>query len=412
MSVDSTARIGLTVDTPGNEQAGLVLRDVGIPFGAREGLRHLSLTVGAGEHVALLGPSGAGKTTLLRAIAGLEPMSAGCVIVGGRDVTRLEPEQRGVVYLHQTPMLFPHLSVIDNVGFPLEVRGASRAVARKRAGELLERVRLSNLSHRDANALSGGQRHRVALARALAANPRVLLLDEPFNALDPALRGDVRDAVFTMLAVDDGPAVVLVTHDVDEAAGLADRIVVLLDGVVAQDAEPSLLLSHPANAPVARFLGIPNIISGVVDGHGAFRCPLGAFPTRLPQGRAALVCRPDAIVARASVPASPLAIVRDVVREVVRSDVRDDVRNATRNDTRDDARAQGLEHSRHHARGTVLEVRERISGGLVLVRVASEESDTAVRLLAQRGDDLLAVGGAASLDIDSRRVHVVSESAS
>ncbi len=379
MSANASSGEGATTYAAGNEGAGLVLDGVSIPFGARDGLHDFTLAVRAGEHVALVGPSGAGKTTLLRAIAGLEPMSAGRVLVGGKDVTRLKPEQRGVVYLHQTPMLFPHLSVIDNVGFPLEVRGASRTVARERAGELLERVRLSNLSHRDANALSGGQRHRVALARALAANPRVLLLDEPFNALDPALRGDVRDAVFTMLAAEDGPAVILVTHDVDEAAGLADRIAVLLEGVVAQDAAPSLLLSRPTSVSVARFLGIPNIIEGMVDGQGTFRCALGAFPAQAQPGHAALVFRPDAIVAHAQLASAPLAIVRDDRRQ----------------------------HERHRVRGIVLEVRERVSGGLVLVRLDGVDIDAAHVVLAQRGHDMLHVGGAVSLTVDVRRVHVV-----
>ncbi len=354
-----------------NESAlGLTLRGVAIPFGTRDGLRELSLDVGDGEHLALLGPSGAGKTTLLRAIAGLDPMSAGQVLVGGRDVTQLLPEQRGVVYLHQTPMLFPHLSVIDNVGFPLEVRGASRAVARERAGELLERVRLSNLAHRDASALSGGQRHRVALARALAANPKVLLLDEPFNALDPALRGDVRDAVFTMLATEHGPAVILVTHDVDEAAGLADRIAVLLEGKLVQDDAPALLLSRPVNVAVARFLGVPNIVSGNVDDHGQFHCALGVFPAALPPGNAALICRPDAIVAQSA----------------------HDVASARR--------------SGESVQGIVIETRERVSGGLVLVRLTASNAGAPIQLLAQCGDSESRVGAAVSLAIDARRIHI------
>jgi len=259
------------------------------------GLQNLSLAVAPGERVALLGPSGVGKTSLLRAIAGLEWTLAGRVLVNGRDVTGLKPERRGIVYLHQAPSMFPHLSVLDNVGFPLEVRGATRAQARERAAPLLERVQLASLASRPSTALSGGQRHRVALARALAANPAVLLLDEPFNALDPALRTDVRDAVLDLLSTEGGPGVLVVTHDVDEAAALGHRIVVLMEGRVVQDGAPAEVLARPASLVVAEFLGIPNLVPGECDGRGTFTCALGSYPAGLPRGPAVLVARADAL---------------------------------------------------------------------------------------------------------------------
>jgi len=318
--------------------------------------------------------------SLADTVAGLEAVApafgrAETVHVGGRDVTHAPPEQRGVVYLQQTPMLFPHLSVIDNVGFPLEVRGVARAAARAKAGELLERVHLSNLSHRAAHALSGGQRHRVALARALAADPAVLLLDEPFNALDPALRSDVRDAVFTMLARESGPSVVVVTHDVDEAAALAGRLAILIDGAIAQDAPPASLLARPATLAVARFLGLPNIVRGSSN-HGMFQCMLGTFPGTAADGPCALVARPDAFTVYAV--------------------------GGTGNGT---ALARSV-----RVRVRVIEIRERVSGTLVVVRVVSElEGHVHTEIVAQRGDAQVHAGQDAVMMVADDRVHIVSD---
>lgn len=350
-------------DTNGDRANGLIVRGASVPFGTRDGLHDIDLTVAPGERVALLGPSGAGKTTLLRAIAGLEPMTAGSLHVGGTDVTHALPERRGVVYLHQTPMLFPHLSVEDNVGFPLEVRGATRADARRRAGELLDRVQLSNLAHRSAGALSGGQRHRVALARALAANPAVLLLDEPFNALDPALRADVRDAVFTMLHHARGPSVVIVTHDVDEAASLAGRMAVLLEGQIAQDATPADIMTRPASVAVARFLGLPNIVPGVCDGAGTFQCALGDFASTLGAGPAALVSRPDGFVVHLAAPPGGEAFA-----------------------------------------GEVTSVRERVSGSLAVVRI---DDRAAVQVIAALGDTSARAGDRVWVSVSRTRAQVV-----
>ena len=307
-------------------EPGLELRDAAIPFGTHEGLRNISLQLARGERLALVGPSGAGKTSILRALAGLQALSAGRVLVRGRDVTDLAPSHRAVVYLHQSPALFPHLSVLDNVGFPLEVRGVSRHAARARAAELLERVRVGDLAARRPATLSGGQRHRVALARALAADPAALLLDEPFAALDPALRAEVRDATFEFLTRAAGPAIIVVTHDVDEAARIGDRIAVLLGGAIAQDAAPATVLARPASLAVAQFLGIPNIVVGERDGSGSFHSILGCHAAVGPAGRVAAVFRPDVLTARASTGPGAVGRVLSIVHRVSGLLVRIDVR--------------------------------------------------------------------------------------
>lgn len=271
--------------------AGLEVR-----FGAAAGLLPVSLEVAGGERLAVVGPSGAGKTTLLRAIAGLAPAAAGRIEIAGREATSLPPERRNAVYLHQTPLLFPHLDVFENVAFPLRVRRAPEAEVRERVRRVLAAVRLEEYGARRPHTLSGGQRHRVALARAIAARPAVLLLDEPLSALDPALRDEVRGAIVS-IQEEYRPALVLVTHDLDEAGLLADRIAVLLDRRIEQLAAPAELFSRPASLRVARFLGIPNEVAGEVGADGCFRSPLGAFPVRGGPGRAVAVFRPDAVVA-------------------------------------------------------------------------------------------------------------------
>jgi putative spermidine/putrescine transport system ATP-binding protein len=274
------------------------LRVVGltVPFGDQPGLADLSFAVDAGERFVIVGSSGAGKTTLLRAIAGLASVTAGTVAVGGRDVTRLPPERRDAVYLHQAPVLFPHLRVLDNVLFPLRVRGVPSPVARERALQALAAVRMEGYAARDPRTLSGGQRHRVALARAVAARPALLLLDEPLASLDPSLRDDVREAIVSIQR-EHRPALVLVTHDLDEAGLLADRVAVLVDRRIAQTAPPAELFARPATLAVARFLGVANEVAGRLCDGGRFECPLGVLrpgAAHGPAGSAVAVFRPEA----------------------------------------------------------------------------------------------------------------------
>lgn len=231
------------------------------------GLRDISFSVGGRERFALVGASGVGKTSLLQVISGFRRPSKGRVLVEGRDVTKRPPEDRDVVFLTQRPVLFPHLSVFENVAFPLRVRKVPRDRIFHRVEEALRSVRLEGLSHRRPGSLSGGQAHRVALARAVVARPRVLLLDEPLTSLDPALRGEVRQAVLSVHR-EYGPALVLVTHDLEEAGRMADRVGLLLDGRLEQVGPPAQVFRNPGSVEVARFLGLPNEMSGTISPGG------------------------------------------------------------------------------------------------------------------------------------------------
>ncbi len=260
--------------------AALSLHDVSIPFGSDAngaGLRDVSLNVARGERLVLLGPSGEGKTSLLRAVAGLTPIASGSIHVLGRDVTNEVPERRGAVYLHQIPVLFPHLTVAQNVGFPLTVRGAPARERETLVAALLERLGLSDLAARLPHALSGGQQHRVALARALAARPHVLLLDEPLAALDPVLRRDVRDAIRQAHTESDA-GLLLVTHDLADATSLGDRIAIMLDRRIAQVDTAEALFTRPASRAVMQFLGGHIELEGTITASGAVLTPLGLLP--------------------------------------------------------------------------------------------------------------------------------------
>ncbi len=291
-------------------EPALQVRDLWVPFGDAPGLRDIDFALDPGERLVLLGASGAGKTTLLRAIAGLAPLGAGRLAVGGRDVTARPAESRDVVYLHQTPLLFPHLSVFENVAFALRIRGRQEPEIRATVAELLEGVRLDGLAGRRPHTLSGGQKHRAALARAMAARPAVLLLDEPLTALDPSLRDEVR-ATLLALQAHYRPGLVIVTHDLEDAAVLGDRIGVLLGGTLAQLDQPERLFQRPASLAVARFLGVPNLIAGSIA-EGQFSSPLGPIPVEAgsPDGPATAAFGSDALRS------DPCGSLRGVVRSV------------------------------------------------------------------------------------------------
>ena len=227
-------------------------------------LADVGLTVDDGEMLAILGPSGSGKSTLLRVTSGLADPTAGRVRVNDVDVTDLPAEQRGLTAMFQQPHLFTHLSVLDNVAFGPRTRGASRREAREVAGRYLSLVHLEGLGGRRTRQLSGGQQQRVALARALATEQGVLLLDEPFSALDAHLRGSMHTLLREVRAAL-SPTILMVTHDLDEA-GLADRAAVLVEGRVHQVGTVPALYRHPASVVVARLLGGFNEIPGSVEG--------------------------------------------------------------------------------------------------------------------------------------------------
>jgi sulfate/thiosulfate transport system ATP-binding protein len=223
-------------------------------FGDFTALDDVSVEIPSGSLTALLGPSGSGKSTLLRVIAGLERPDAGTVEIDGRDATALPPQHRGVGFVFQHYAAFKHMTVHENVAFGLKVQRRPKAEIRRRVDELLELVQLPGLADRYPAQLSGGQRQRMALARALAVEPSVLLLDEPFGALDARVRKELR-AWLRRLHDDVHVTTVFVTHDQEEAMEVADRIVVLNHGRVEQVGGPRDLYEHPANAFVMGFVG-------------------------------------------------------------------------------------------------------------------------------------------------------------
>jgi sulfate/thiosulfate transport system ATP-binding protein len=223
-------------------------------FGGTPVLDDVSIEVASGSLTALLGPSGGGKSTLLRVIAGLETPDAGQVVISGVDATRLPPQRRNVGFVFQHYAAFKHMSVFNNVAFGLRIRNRPRAEIRAKVGELLDLVHLEQFADRRPAQLSGGQRQRMALARALAVEPSVLLLDEPFGALDAQVRKELR-AWLRRLHDEAHVTTVLVTHDQEEAIEVADFIVVLAGGVVEQSGRPQEIYDHPASPFVMRFLG-------------------------------------------------------------------------------------------------------------------------------------------------------------
>jgi sulfate/thiosulfate transport system ATP-binding protein len=230
------------------------VRDVNKSFGTTPVLRDVSIDIASGSLTALLGPSGGGKSTLLRIIAGLEQPDTGTVLISGVDATRLAPQRRNVGFVFQHYAAFKHMSVFRNVAFGLEVRKRPRVEVRRRVRELLELVHLEQMADRYPAQLSGGQRQRMALARALAVEPEVLLLDEPFGALDAQVRKELRTWL-RRLHDEVHVTTVFVTHDQEEAIEVADSIVVLAGGVVEQTGSPQEIYDHPASPFVMRFLG-------------------------------------------------------------------------------------------------------------------------------------------------------------
>jgi putative spermidine/putrescine transport system ATP-binding protein len=228
-----------------------------------DALRHVDLTVNAGEFLTLLGPSGSGKTTLLMAVAGFVQPTEGCILLGSVDITAMPPEKRNFGVVFQNYALFPHMSVERNVAYPLQVRGVGRADRVRRVREALQLVGLTGLNARRPSQLSGGQQQRVALARALVYQPSILLLDEPLGALDRALREQMQVELGRLHRLL-GVTFVYVTHDQEEALTMSDRIAVLRAGQVEQVATPQEIYERPATEFVARFVGKPNIVAGHV----------------------------------------------------------------------------------------------------------------------------------------------------
>ena len=249
-----TSRSGSTVE----------LIDLVHRYGATTALDGLSLTIGAGETVALLGPSGCGKTTALRVLAGFETPTSGRVVLDGQDMTGVAAQRRGLGMVFQSYSLFPNLSARDNVAFGLRVRRMGAQARRARADELLELVDLGPQAEQYPHQLSGGQQQRVALARALAIEPAVLLLDEPLSALDAKVRLQLREQIRT-IQLRTGTTALFVTHDQEEALSMADRVGVMRAGRLEQIAAPDELYGRPATPFVAEFVGTMNRLPGVLQ---------------------------------------------------------------------------------------------------------------------------------------------------
>ncbi|MBY6115380.1 ABC transporter ATP-binding protein [Mameliella alba] len=245
-------------------------------YGDFTALKKVSLTISDNEFFTLLGPSGCGKTTLLRMIAGFEDVTEGAIYLYGDEIESLPPHKRPINTVFQNYALFPHMTVLDNVGFGLEMLGKSKTEARARAGEVLEMVQLSQFAARKPSQLSGGQQQRVALARALAPRPKVLLLDEPLSALDLKLRKAMQIEL-KHLQKETGITFIFVTHDQEEALTMSDRIAVMSAGEVQQLGDAREIYDHPRNMFVADFIGDTNLLEVTVDSVAAGRaaCHLG-----------------------------------------------------------------------------------------------------------------------------------------
>ncbi|MGB8390686.1 sulfate/molybdate ABC transporter ATP-binding protein [Mycobacterium sp.] len=278
----------------------IVVRDAYKHYGDFVALDHVNFVVPTGSLTALLGPSGSGKSTLLRTIAGLDHPDSGTVTINGRDVTNVPPQRRGIGFVFQHYAAFKHLTVRDNVAFGLKIRRRPKAEIKAKVDNLLEVVGLSGFQSRYPNQLSGGQRQRMALARALAVDPQVLLLDEPFGALDAKVREDLR-AWLRRLHDEVHVTTVLVTHDQAEALDVADRIAVLNHGRIEQIGSPTDVYDAPANAFVMSFLGSVATLNGTL-----------VRPHDIRVGRT-----PDMAVAAADGTAESTGVVRATVDRVV-----------------------------------------------------------------------------------------------
>ncbi len=269
-------------------------------FGPTRAVDDVSVDIFPGEFFALLGPSGCGKTTLLRMLAGFETPDSGQILLDGEDLTRIPPHERPVNMMFQSYALFPHMDVASNIGFGLQMEGMPKPRVKARVEEMLALVHLENLAKRKPDQLSGGQRQRVALARSLAKNPKLLLLDEPLGALDRKLREATQ---FELVNIQEtlGVTFVIVTHDQEEAMTVSTRLAVMREGQIAQLGEPHEVYEAPTSRYVAEFIGDVNILEGTVAAggqavdlkDGGRAEPGGAHA--LPDGPAALALRPEKI---------------------------------------------------------------------------------------------------------------------
>ncbi|EAQ02150.1 ABC transporter-like [Pseudooceanicola batsensis HTCC2597] len=256
----------------------LTVRDATKTYGSFTALDRVSIGIDQGEFVCLLGPSGCGKTTLLRLIAGLSDLDGGQILLEGAALSDLPARKRGFGIVFQSYSLFPNMTVAENIGYGLKIRGTHRSEVARRVSELLELVKLPQLADNFPGQLSGGQQQRIALARAIAVDPRVLLLDEPLSALDAKVRSELRDEI-RHVQRSLGIPTLMVTHDQEEALALADKIICMNHGVVVQAGTPEHLYHRPRTRFVAEFMGISNLLTA-----DAVRRAFPDLPARQPGG--------------------------------------------------------------------------------------------------------------------------------
>ncbi len=297
------------------------LVDITKHFGPVKALDGLNLDIAKGEFVALLGPSGCGKTTALRALAGLQQLDRGQIIVDGADITYVAPNKRNMGMVFQAYSLFPHMTARENVeyGLKLKAHKTSADKRKSRSDELLELIGLATHSNHYPHQMSGGQQQRVALARALAISPQVLLLDEPLSALDAKVRTQLRDEI-RRIQIELGTTTLFVTHDQEEALGIADRVGVMRNGLLEQIASPAELYDRPATSFVAEFVGLTNQIKvKVVNGSfDLFGTTLSTLPGSITSGEGTALIRPEALTVKASPNASARVISTSFLGSICR----------------------------------------------------------------------------------------------
>lgn len=272
-------------------------------FGDNIAVNDLSVTMESGKMIALLGPSGCGKSTILNMLSGILPVTSGRILFDDKDVTDLPPEKRNIGLVFQNYALYPHMTVLENICFPLEIKKIPKKARIVRAKELAELVRIPDLLHRKPGELSGGQQQRVAIARALAKDPQLLLLDEPLSNLDAKLRVEMREEILRIQRASN-ITTVFVTHDQEEASSISDEVILMKKGVLQQQASARTLYDNPVNYFAADFLGAPpiNKLRGTMQ-NGVFRFDNGeavyALPLRHPVSdgtRAVLAIRAESVV--------------------------------------------------------------------------------------------------------------------
>ncbi|GAB4070812.1 ABC transporter ATP-binding protein [Ancylobacter sonchi] len=320
--------------TASSTPAMVELQGVAKRYGEVNALHRVDLSIAKGEFVTLLGPSGSGKTTLLNLIAGMITPSSGRIVIDGRDATTLPTNKRGLGMVFQNYALMPHMTVFENIAFPLEVRRLSKAEIQRKVGEALELIQLGHVANRKPRELSGGQQQRISLARCIVYNPALILMDEPLGALDKKLREQMQLEI-KRLHAELGITMLYVTHDQDEALTMSDRIVLMNGGRIEQQGTPDTLYFRPETVFSAEFIGSSNLIPGTVeigaDGSHALNTALGRFDAPAPERAikagepAVLLVRPENMtLTDAATPASVAGHIEDsillggVVRHFVR----------------------------------------------------------------------------------------------